>query len=191
MRIAKAAAAAIALAALLASSTAVPASAEGTKIAVIDVGRILNESEAGKAAKKKLEARFEELRKSVDARKDEAQKAKEDLEKLKVLVDKDKGKGRLREKEESFAAKVAEYEKARQEAEKEMQGRQVEMGREILKVVEGKVMTVVAEEKIDILLDGTQGNSVLHVSPSLDITEKVLAMVNKDAAAPKEATGGK
>ena len=190
MRISKILSAALAAAAILAAP-AIPARADGMKVAVIDVARILNESEAGKAAKKKLEARFDELRKGIDAKKDEAQKAKEELDKMKVLVDKDKGKGKLKEKEESFAAKVAEFEKVRQEAEKEMQGRQSDMGREILKVIEGKVMSIVAEEKIDLLLDSAQGNVVLHAAPSLDITEKVLAMVNKEPAAPKEASGGK
>ncbi|HEY5996387.1 MAG TPA: OmpH family outer membrane protein, partial [Candidatus Deferrimicrobiaceae bacterium] len=143
-------------------------------------------------AKKKLEARFEELRKGVDSRKEEAQKLKEELDKMKVLMDKDKGKAKLKEKEDRFAQKVAEYEKTRQEAEKEMQGRQADMGREIVKIIEGKVMAVVAEDKIDLLLDSAQGNVVLHASPSLDITAKVLDLVNKDSgAAPKEATGGK
>lgn len=168
-----------------------PVRAEPPKVAVIDVARILNESEAGKSAKKKLEARFEELRKGVEARKEEAQKAKEEVEKLKVLVDKEKGKGKLKEKEDLFAAKVVEYQKATQEAEKEMQGRQADLGRDILKVIESKVMSVVAAEKIDLLLDSAQGNVVLHASPSLDITSKVLEMVNREAAAGKEATGGK
>jgi outer membrane protein len=181
---------AAAAAAILAAGT-LPARAEGPKIAVIDVGRILNESEPGKVAKKKLEARFEELRKDVDGKKEEAQKLKEEIDKMKVLMDKEKGKGKLKEKEERFAAKVAEYEKSRQEAEKEMQGRQTAMGRDIVKVIEGKVMALVAEEKIDLLLDSAQGNVVLHVAPSLDITSKVLDMVNKDSEASKEAPGGK
>jgi outer membrane protein len=165
------------------------AGAEGPKIAVIDVARILNESEAGKSAKKKLEARFEELQKNVEAKKAEAQKVREELEKMKVLVD--KGKGKIKEKEDLFAAKAAEYEKTRQEAEKEMQGRQAELGREILKVIESKVLAIVAEDKIDLLLDSAQANVVLHFSPALDITAKVLEQVNKTDAGAKEATGGK
>lgn len=170
------------------------ARAEGTKIAVIDVGRILNESDAGKAAKKKLEARYEELRKQVEARKDEAQKIKDDLDKTKVLMDREKGKARVREKEEALAAKLNEYQKAAQEAEKEMQSRQGELGREILKVIEAQVNRVIADEKIDLLLDATQGNGVLHVSPPLDITPRVLEMVNKEKPATSEGggkTGGK
>jgi outer membrane protein len=199
MHVRRIAIAAAVVAAILTAGHSI-ASAEGTKIAVVDVARILNESEAGKAAKKKLEARFDELRVGVDARKEEAQKLKEELDKMKVLMDKDKGKGKLKEKEDRFAAKVAEYEKARQEAEKEMQSRQADMGRDIIKVIEGKVMVVVNEDKIDLLLDSAQANVVLHVSPALDITAKVLDLVNKEnaataapaaPAAPKEAGSGK
>lgn len=182
---------AAAVAATVAAPAARPALAEGPKVAVIDVARILNESEGGKVAKKKLEARFEDLRKGVDAKKDAAQKVRDELEKMKVLIDKDKGKAKLREKEEQFAARVAEYEKARQEAEKEMQGKQAELGREILKVIESRVMAVVASEKIDLLLDSAQGNVVLHFTPSLDITAKVLEMVNQDKVVEKEDAGGK
>ncbi len=182
---------AVAILAAILSSGYTAAFADGSRIAVIDVARILNESEAGKVAKKKLEIRFDELKVGVESKKDEAQKLKDELDKLKVLMDKDKGKGKLKEKEERFAAKVAEYEKARQEAEKEMQGRQADMGRDILKVVEAKVMIVVTEEKIDLLLDSAQANVVLHVSPSLDITNKVLDLVNKENPAPKEAGSGK
>ncbi|HEY3490852.1 MAG TPA: OmpH family outer membrane protein [Candidatus Deferrimicrobiaceae bacterium] len=186
MRIHKLAFAAACMTAVL-SFTDIAAHADGLKVAVIDVARILNESEAGKVAKKKLEARFDELRKGIDARKEEAQKLKEELDKMKVLLDKDKGKGKLKDKEDKFAAKVAEFEKLRQEAEKEMQGRQADMTRDILKDIEGKVMSVVTEEKIDLLLDSGQGNVVLHASPSLDITSKVLALVNKVEQPAKEA----
>lgn len=183
------------LAAVLVAVVATPSirqpRAEGPKIAVIDVARILNESEAGKTAKKKLEARFEELRKDVDSKKEAAQKLRDEIEKMKVLLDKDKGKGKLKEKEEQFASRVAEYEKARQEAEKEMQGRQADLGREILKVIESKMNAVIAAEKIDLLLDssGTQGNVVLHANPAYDITGRVLEMVNQDNA--KGDSGGK
>jgi Skp family chaperone for outer membrane proteins len=57
----------------------------------------------------------------------------------------------------------------------------------VLKVVEVQLEKVVAEEKLDLVLDRTQG-AVVHFNPVLDITAKVQGMVDKEK---KEKAGGK
>jgi outer membrane protein len=151
-----------------------PAWAEGIKVAVIDVNKVLNESEAGKAARKKMEGRYEELKKKIETVNAEARKMKEDLDKQKILL----GKEKLMEKEEALKAKVAELRELTQKAEKEMQNRQGELTRDVLKIVEGQVDKIVEEEKIDLVLEKAAG--VIHFNPSMDITDKVLALVNKE-----------
>ncbi len=163
--------AALAAVAVLATG---PARAEGIKVAVIDVNKVLNESEAGKVAKKKMEDRYEELKKQIDKKSDEARKMKEDLDKQKILL----GKEKLKEKEDALNARVAELRQLTQEAEKEMQNRQNELTRDILKIIEGQVNKVVKDEKIDLVLERTSG--VIHFDPSMDITGKVLDLVNKE-----------
>lgn len=169
------------LAAMVAAvlAAAGPASAEGLKVAVIDVNKVLNESEAGKAARKKMEDRYEQLKKKIDRISEEARKMKEDLDKQKILL----GKEKLKEKEDAFNARVAELRQLTQEAEKEMQTRQSELTRDILKVIEGQVDKVVEKEKIDLVLERTSG--VIHFDPSLDITTKVLDLVNEEKAGEK------
>ncbi|MGB5993791.1 MAG: OmpH family outer membrane protein, partial [Candidatus Deferrimicrobiaceae bacterium] len=63
-------------------------------------------------------------------------------------------------------------------AEKEMQNRQGELTRDVLKIIEVQVDKIVQEEKIDLVLERSAG--VVHFNPSLDITDKVLALVNKE-----------
>src|SRR3970282_1547274 len=149
----------LAAAAMAASS----AFGEGLKVAVIDVNKVLNEAEAGKAAKKKMENRDEELKKKIDARSEEARKMKEELDKQKILL----GKEKLKEREDTLNAKVAELRQLTQEAEKEMQNRQGELTREVLKIVERQWEKVVEQEKIDLLLE--RGSGVVHSNSSLDI----------------------
>lgn len=170
------------LAAALAAMLAIagPAGAEGIKVAVIDVNRILNESEAGKAAKKRMEDRYEELKKKIDGKQEEAKKLKEEIDKQKILLGKDK----LKEKEDALNAKVTELRQMTQDAEKEMQTRQGEQTREILKVIETQLDKVVAQEKFDLVLDKTQG-AVVHANPAIDITAKVQELVNKEKAGGK------
>jgi outer membrane protein len=166
---------------VLAAALAVGGTAQGgeIKIAVIDVNRILNESDAGKAARTKMEARYDELRKKIEGVSEEARKMKEELDKQKILL----GKERLKEREDALAAKVNELRTLTQDSEREMQARQGEFTRDVLKLIEGKIDTVVEEEKIDLLLDRSSG--VVHSDPSLDITARVLERVNREKAGGK------
>lgn len=156
------------------------ARAEAIRIAVIDVNKILNESEVGKSAKKKIEVRYEELKKRIEAKQEEAKKIKDEIDKQKILL----GKEKLKEKEDALAARVSELRQMTQEGEKEMQTRQGEQTREVLKIIEGQLDKVVKAEKLDLVLDKTQGG-VVHFVPALDITDKVLGLVNKEKAGGK------
>jgi len=172
-------------AALVAAGTA---RAEGLRIAVIDVNKILNESDAGVAARKRMEERYQELKKKVDAVQDEARRMKEELDKQKILL----GKEKLKEKEEALAAKLAELRQLTQDSEREMQARQADLTREVIKLIETEVDRVVADEKIDLLLERSAG--VIHFTPSLDITAKVLELVNRTnrgRGGGKEGAGGR
>ncbi len=153
---------------------------EGLKVAVIDVNKILNESSAGKDAKKKIEARYEELKKKLDAKQDEARKLKDEIDKQKILL----GKEKLKEKEDALNAKVTELRQLTQEAEKEMQGRQGDATRDVLKIIESQMEKVVNAEKIDVVLEKSQGG-VVYFNPALDITARVQDLVNKEKPSGK------
>jgi len=157
--------------------------AEGLRVAVIDMNKVLNESAAGKAAKKKMEARYEELKKAIDAKQEEARKIKDEIDKQKVML----GKEKLKEKEDALQAKINELRQMTQEGEQEMQARQAEFTREVLKSVEGKVEMVVKAEKFDLVLEKTAG--VIHFNPSMDISSRVLALVNEGVKPAPEKKG--
>ncbi|GAB4229996.1 MAG: hypothetical protein OHK0028_04240 [Deltaproteobacteria bacterium] len=162
--------------------------AEGLRIAVIDVNRILNESDAGQAAKKKMEARYEELKKTIEAKQEDARKLKEEIDKQKVMV----GKEKLKEKEDALQSKVNELRQLTQEGEREMQSRQGELTREVLKSIEAKIDTVVKADHLDLVLEKSAG--VIHFKESMDITKRVLKMVNEEKApaeGKKEPGAGK
>jgi len=151
--------------------------AEGLRVGVIDVNKILNDSDAGQAAKKKMEARYEELKKTIDAKQEEARKIKEEIDKQKVMV----GKEKLKVKEDALQAKINELRQLTQDGEREMQTRQGEFTREVLKSVEAKVDVVVKADKLDLVLEKSAG--VVHFNDSMDITQRVLALVNADGKA--------
>jgi len=157
--------------------------ADGLRVAVIDVNRILNESDAGQAAKKKMEARYEELKKSIEAKQEDARKLKDEIDKQKVML----GKEKLKEKEDALQAKVNELRQLTQEGEREMQSRQGELTREVLKSIEAKIDDVVKADRLDLVLEKSAG--VIHFNESMDITARVLKMVNEDKTGGKEKKG--
>jgi len=184
----------LAIAILLAVSFGGSALAEGPRVAVIDVNKILNESDAGVAAKKKMESRYEELKKKIDATQEEARKLKEELDRQKVML----GKEKLKEKEDALQAKLNELRQLTQEGEQEMQKRQGEFTREVLKQIEAQIDVLVKAEKYDLVLERSAG--VVYFNESLNITQRVLQMVNKggkesgarkDSGAKKDAGGKK
>jgi outer membrane protein len=168
--------------------------AQELRVGIIDINKILNESDAGMAAKKKMESRYEELKKKVDAKQEEARALKEELDKQKVML----GKEKVKEKEDALQAKVNELRQLTQEGEKEMQGRQGEFTRDVLKRIEVQVDALVKAENLDLVLERSAG--VVYFRESMDITQRVLDMVNKGgkesgakkgAGAKKEGGGGK
>ena len=154
--------------------------AEGLRVGVIDMNKVLNESNAGQAAKKKMESRYEELKKTIDAKQEEALKIREEIEKQKVML----GKEKLKEKEDALQAKINDLRQLTQTGEQEMQAKQNELTREVFKSVEAKIEIVVKADKLDLVLERTAG--VVSFNPTLDITSRILAMVNEDGKAAPE-----
>jgi Skp family chaperone for outer membrane proteins len=76
-----------------------------------------------------------------------------------------------------------------------MQTRQGELTREVLKSIEAKVDVVVKADKLDLVFEKSAG--VVHHNNSMDITQRVLALVDEDGkatpenkAAPEKKGGG-
>src|SRR5512141_2826186 len=130
-----------------------------------------------------MEARSEELKKTINTKQEDARKLKDEIDKKKIKV----GKEKLKEREHALQAKVNELRKLTQEGEKEMQTRQGEFTREVLKSVEAKVDIVVKADKLDLVLEKSAG--VVHYNESMDITQKVLNLVNADGKAAPEKKG--
>jgi outer membrane protein len=176
------------IAVLLAALFAATSFADGLRVGVIDINKVLNESHAGVNAKRKMESRYEELKKKVDAKQEEARALKEEIDKQKVVV----GKEKLKAKEDALQAKVNELRQLTQEGEQEMQSRQGEATREILKRIEVQVNAVVKAQKLDLVLERSGG--VVYFDDSMDITKQVLEQLDKsekEGGAKKEQGAGK
>jgi Skp family chaperone for outer membrane proteins len=87
------------------------------------------------------------------------------------------GKEKLKQKEDALQAKINELRQMTQKGEQEMQAQQAEFTRDVFKAVEAQVEVVVKADKLDIVLEKSAG--VIHFNPSMDISLRVLDLVNK------------
>ena len=170
------------LAALLAFAIAaflpfqVRAQAPALKIAYLDIQKVMLESEKGKEAKKSLTDEYEKRKKEITQRQDEVQKLKDAIEKQTATITPEARAA----KEKDYQNKVKDYQRVQTDYQTELQQKDQEMTQKILKDLEGIVRGIGETEKYTLILEKNQP-VILYASPSIDITDKVIAQYNQMA----------
>src|SRR5262245_50407036 len=113
-----------------------PALAE-VKIAYVDLQRALEETEEGKAAKKKLKAEFEKKQKELDQRQEELKKMKADLDKQQAILKPDA----LQAKQQELQQKLVSLQETYMRLQKDLQEKEATETGRIFK----KMKTVIAQ----------------------------------------------
>ncbi|GAB4387312.1 MAG: OmpH family outer membrane protein [Thermodesulfovibrionales bacterium] len=170
----------VAIAALLA--LAWPALSAGeAKIGVVDLQKIVNESEKGKRATGEIEALVQKRQAEIDEKEAEFEKLKKELEQKAVALSEEalkKRKDELQEKEQSLKRLVAE---STAELQKLQRQRQAELQKELQEVItrlgKEKGLSVILPDEILLYYD----------EKALDITEAVIKKFDEGAKAQKEA----
>ena len=165
----------IALMSLILAAAPVAANAEDVspKVAVVDVERLLSESNSGKDIKKQVESRRETFQKELAVQEESLRKQQETLVKMKE----DK-----KATQDDFNKKVQDFEKKVAEAQKLLQDRRAELEKsalESMNSLRGKALEAVGEVatkgKYDIVL--TKQNVIL-AAEEMDITDEALKALN-------------
>ncbi len=141
---------------------------EGPRIAVIDIGRVISESQEGKKATAELDALVKEKRA-------EASQKAEEIDKLKKSLDKEPAATR-KSKEDDLLRMSAEYQKTVAAYESEVQKKASELKARLLKEIKNIVDTVATEEKYVVVLN-TDSSS--YFQKTIDISDKVIRKYNE------------
>ena len=142
--------------------------AEGPKIAVVDMGRVIAESQEGKKANAELDALVKEKRTEV------SQKA-EEIDKLKKSLDKEPAATR-KSKEDDIIRMSVEYQKMVSADETEVQKKASELRAGVVKEIKNIVDTIAAEEKYVVVLNT---DSTSYFQKTIDISDKVIRKYNE------------
>ena len=148
--------------------------AKELKIAVIDLQQVVRKSEAGQQALAKLQAKFDTLKKQLEAKEAELRKFKEDLEKKAPLLSPEARE----EKEREYQKMLREYQAQREDAQYEMKQAEQKALQPIMKDLEKVVKKMAQDEGYDLLLEKRMPG-VYWTSPSIDITDHIVELYNQ------------
>lgn len=147
-----------------------------SKIAVVDMERALFQSEGAKESFKQVEDQFgDNLVKIKELEKDLMESQKKLQKDGAIMSDDEQRKLRntVKEKQSEFQFHASKLQQA------EQQWRQ-QFFRANMPRIQTILKTIIDEEKVDMVLNG---QAVIHVTPDLDLTKKLLNKLNQATAA--------
>ncbi len=136
------------------------------KIGYVDLQRTLNETGAGKAARKKLEADKDAKQKELDKKQKELQKLAEDLEKQQAVLKPEVLNKKRQELQEKYVALQQTYLQLQQDLAKN----EAKLVREIFNKASPAIQKIAKDEGFSMIVDQS---AILWAGQGLDITDKV------------------
>jgi Skp family chaperone for outer membrane proteins len=139
-----------------------------TRIATVDMTRLVNESPEADAKKKDLDKTSEELKKKVETEAKKLQALKEKLETAKVSPDSKEA--------ESFRVQARDFERLRADAKADLEKKYVKINQELTGKVYARIEAYAKDHKYDLIVDKNEKirGPIVFSAQSKDITDEVL-----------------
>lgn len=169
--------------ALALATCAMTAKAE-TKIAVVDTQRAIMESEDGMRAQATLKKLFDSRQRELDKKQEQLQKEREDIEKQQGILSKEALAKRL----ESWQRDMSQLQATFLEYNKELQKKQGELTQPIYQRTLSIIRRIATNDGIDLIIDR---QAAPYVRGDLDLTDKIIQIVNTGAGASESGDKGK
>jgi outer membrane protein len=139
------------------------------KIAYVDIQKAVNESNAGKDAKKVITKDVEKFQGQIADKQKALQTMKESLEKQAPMLNPDARATR----EKEYQNKLREFQRWGEDTQNEINQKRMEMERNISIGLQKVIQKVGADEGYTLILEKNE-SIVLFVSKALDITDRVI-----------------
>ena len=143
-------------------------------VAVVDRGRVISTCEAGKAAKKDLEALQEKKQNALAPMEQELDKLTQDFESQKFALSQDA----LEERRITIARKKSALERAVEEAREELAIAERKALQPIVQKVDG-LLSQIGKERGLVMIMERSDPVLLYYNEALDITDVVIERLNK------------
>ncbi len=156
---------------------AVPAAHATTKLGIVDVQRVIDESDRGKAARDLLQKRFEREKAALEKKGKAIELFKQDLDKQSLVLTPEKRS----EKEDELRRRIKEFNRLKKDKQEEFNKKQMQVLREVMGAVMKVIQSYGQEHGYTAILDGTQG-PVLFVGEGVDITQQIIDRFNQSSS---------
>lgn len=164
---------------VLTLSIASVASAE-LKIGVVDIIRVLNESEEGKKAVAQLQSMLEERQKTLEEKQKKLQGLKEEFEKKRSVLSEDARKA----KEDEIDRLGRELQRTAADYQVELQKKQNEFTQSMFKEIRQLINEYAQKEGYSLILEKAD-QIILFTTPEVDITDKIISIYNQKMSQQK------
>ncbi len=148
--------------------------AAGYKVAIVDMQKALNLSKAGKAAKAKLQKKFNKMKADLDARQKELEKLKQELEKQSLMLSLDA----KQDKEREYKRKLRDFQDLYQDYKQEMTRAEYEAIQPILRGLQQAAEQIRKKEGYLIVFEKNNAGIVCY-EHGIDITDKVVKLYDQ------------
>lgn len=157
------------------TSAAPPATIKALeKVALVDLGRCLQETSQGTKGKKDLESAFAKGQSQLDKKTADLKKSYEDLVAKRAMLSDDV----LAKRQQELMAKDQELQQLYGQLQEDIATKEAQLSEKIYKNVAAIVKELAAEEGLQIVLVRSPA-TVLYANPKLDITNRVIVAYDK------------
>jgi outer membrane protein len=154
---------------LFIATSHVSAAETAVKLGIVDLNRAVNESEQGKKAKIELESAIKGKQQALDEKGKALEKLKSHLNEQGSVMSTEVRKS----KQDELERLAREYQRDLSDSQNEMQKKEGELTRQIVKDVREIINIVAHEDKYDLILDKIPA-LVLFADDRFDVTDKVI-----------------
>ncbi|HIJ59537.1 MAG TPA: OmpH family outer membrane protein [Nitrospirae bacterium] len=151
-----------------------PVGAQTLKVGVVDLLKVLNDSEAGKKSILEIETSKKNKQTTIEEKGKKIEQLKADLEKQSSLLSAEAKKSR----EEEIERLIREFQRLVTDATAELQKKQREVEVEMIKEIR-QILTKIGEtDKYSLIIESSEGG-LLYFDKTVDITDKVISKYNE------------
>jgi outer membrane protein len=139
------------------------------KIGYIDMQKAIQETAAGKKAKKELETEFNKKKKDLEKREADIKKKHADFEKRSMAMNED-ARNKL---QQEIRTEMGKYQETAAKAQMEIQKRERDLTQPIVNKLRSIIDDIAKKEGYTVILEKAE-NSVMWAQKDIDLTDKVI-----------------
>ncbi len=143
-----------------------------SKLGYLDIQKALGQSDAGKAVKEQLTAKFKKYQDEINGKQEELKKLKDELETQGSMLSESK----RAEKEKEYSSKLKNFQQFAKDAQDELQGQDKELTQKVLEAIEKVVQEYGRKNGYTFIFVRTEG--MVFADEKVDLTDELLKLFN-------------